>query len=975
MKKILSILLCLSMLVSVFCVSASAKSPVNIFNVTVEVPQVGNKPDYNAYVPSTASTKVVNVEWKGELDANGCFKSGTEYTVYVTVKLKDEHKDTKYIKYVKDTVKVNGNIAKLKDISADTTQAVVYYTFKTEEEIPQFSEVPETVTQQSDTTVENPVTSANVIKEAHITITPPEIGKAPTQTGTVTGASGVTVAKIQWDGEFDEDGFFADHKDYVAYIVLKADDSAGVFNAKNSDNTFTVNGDPVIIQTEDSSKDSKAAVIQFVVRTEQVKGSSTYGKATPVEMISIENLREPVVGEKPDYGAKTPNSASTYVTSVKWEGTFDENGCFKYGETYKFIADVAVKPSLNMFIDDWYKYNFMVNGKQAGFSYKGESDTEGTIYFTFANVGMPHQNHCFCGGNILLGEHKSHSAQSFQPWDGKSKISYTDNKAFVYLTGDVKRSETLNVPGNKELTICLNGYKIQKTAIDDPQGNRVININSGGKLRLCDCSAMQTGVITGGSNQMGGGIHNGGTLVMYGGKLRNNSAAYGGGLWNNYNFYMYGGEICYNDATYGGGLWNANSGDAQMIIYGGRIYHNEATYGAGVWNNDNGNIEMQGGEISENVAGKCGGGVWNQGKNFYMTGGNIIRNFAQHGAGVWTQSTFTMTGGLISLNEAIDPGYVGLNLTTEAQANGGGVWVNDKSIFQMKGGQISLNKADLAGGGVYMQYDSEFVMQGGTIAGNKAQLGGGVYVQRENAPARFRMSGNAEIVDNLGVVAGGGMYIKGIFETTGGTVSNNFSDSEFYDMAIEPDAEVREGTSLPTEFIDVAADAYFYQPVLWALEKKVTNGTSEITFSPDDKCSTAQILTFLWRAAGSPILKENEVIKFADVRGTDYFYMAAQWAKKNGMVEHYALYPNKSCNRMMSVYYIWCAAGKPACSASLKFTDLNKPEHENYKEAIAWAVEQGITNGTSDTTFSPGSTCTRGQIVTFLWRAAQKGLI
>ena len=68
MKKFLSILLCLSMFVSVFCVSASAKSPVNIFNVTVEVPQVGNKPDYNAYVPSTASTKVVNVEWKGELD-------------------------------------------------------------------------------------------------------------------------------------------------------------------------------------------------------------------------------------------------------------------------------------------------------------------------------------------------------------------------------------------------------------------------------------------------------------------------------------------------------------------------------------------------------------------------------------------------------------------------------------------------------------------------------------------------------------------------------------------------------------------------------------------------------------------------------------------------------------------------------------------------------------------------------------------
>ena len=94
MKKLVSIILCLCMLISVFCVSASAKSPVNIFNVTVEEPKAGNKPDYNASVPKTASTKVVNVEWKGELDENGLFKSDTKYTVYVTVRLLDEHKDT-----------------------------------------------------------------------------------------------------------------------------------------------------------------------------------------------------------------------------------------------------------------------------------------------------------------------------------------------------------------------------------------------------------------------------------------------------------------------------------------------------------------------------------------------------------------------------------------------------------------------------------------------------------------------------------------------------------------------------------------------------------------------------------------------------------------------------------------------------------------------------------------------------------------
>ena len=96
----------------------------------MEAPEVGNKPDYDAYVPTTASTKVVKVEWKGKLDENGCFKNGTEYTMYAAVRLLDKYKDTKYIKYVEDTVKVNGKIAKLKDISEDKTQAVVYYKFK-----------------------------------------------------------------------------------------------------------------------------------------------------------------------------------------------------------------------------------------------------------------------------------------------------------------------------------------------------------------------------------------------------------------------------------------------------------------------------------------------------------------------------------------------------------------------------------------------------------------------------------------------------------------------------------------------------------------------------------------------------------------------------------------------------------------------------------------------------------------------------
>ncbi len=580
-----------------------------------------------------------------------------------------------------------------------------------------------------------------------------------------------------------------------------------------------------------------------------------------------------------------------------------------------------------------------------------------------AAVDTPRHEHCFCGGTLTLGEHTNHKTYEYKPWDGTSPLPYVNNVAYVYLTGDVSRAETLRVAGNKTLHLCLNGHTIRKTG-----GGRVINIVSGGKLRLCDCSATQSGTITGGAHQMGGGIHNGGTLVMYGGKITGNEGQYGGGLWNNYNFYFYGGEITGNKASCGGGLWNANSGDAELVIYGGSINNNTATYGGGLWNNDNGNLSMLGGEIRENIASQCGGGIWHQGKNFFLEDGYIYKNYARHGGGIWSQSTFTMSGGYIVANEAIFS-------NNRENGYGGGVWVNDKSIFQMKDGAIQGNFAGLSGGGVWVNDTAEFVMQGGVISGNTARLGGGVYLQRhENGggPGTFRLSGDASIHGNKGTEAGGGMYVKGILEITGGEVDRNVSDSEYTDLAIEPSGEVREGTSLPTQFIDVPANAYFYQPVLWALEKKITTGTSDITFSPHDTCNVGQIFTFLWRAAGSPEVEITH--RFADVKESDYYYMAAHWAHSLGLVER-ALYPNFSSNRMTTVYFIWCAAGRPECKTPLTFTDTTDPRYEQYYEAIAWAVEEGITSGTSATTFSPGKTCTRAQIVTFLWRAASKGWI
>ncbi len=166
-------------------------------------------------------------------------------------------------------------------------------------------------------------------------------------------------------------------------------------------------------------------------------------------------------------------------------------------------------------------------------------------------------------------------------------------------------------------------------------------------------------------------------------------------------------------------------------------------------------------------------------------------------------------------------------------------------------------------------------------------------------------------------------------------------------------------------FADVPADAYYAAPVAWAVEKKITSGTSLMTFSPADICTRAQILTFLWRAVGSP--KNSSGNHFNDVCSTDYFYNAALWAYDMDMVDGESFEGDLPCTRAATVTYIWQYAGSPEPDGECLFTDV--PANAPYAEAVAWAVENGITSGTSETTFSPDAVCDRGQIVTFLYRA------
>lgn len=171
-------------------------------------------------------------------------------------------------------------------------------------------------------------------------------------------------------------------------------------------------------------------------------------------------------------------------------------------------------------------------------------------------------------------------------------------------------------------------------------------------------------------------------------------------------------------------------------------------------------------------------------------------------------------------------------------------------------------------------------------------------------------------------------------------------------------------------FDDVKESDYFAQSVQWAVSEGITNGTSATTFSPDALCTKAHILTFVWRAEDG--LEHPAASPYTDLNESEYFYNAAMWAFVNdldptdgGMGTPFN--PDMPYTRANTVQLLWNIAGKPAPTTTVSFTDV--PADAAYAQAVAWAVERGITNGTSATTFSPDATCTRGQIVTFLYRA------
>ena len=169
-------------------------------------------------------------------------------------------------------------------------------------------------------------------------------------------------------------------------------------------------------------------------------------------------------------------------------------------------------------------------------------------------------------------------------------------------------------------------------------------------------------------------------------------------------------------------------------------------------------------------------------------------------------------------------------------------------------------------------------------------------------------------------------------------------------------------------FTDVADKAYYRDAVEWAVENGITKGTTATTFSPNATCTRAQAVTFLWRAAGSPAPKPA-AMPFADVPVGSYYYDAVLWAVENGITKGTSdttFSPNMTCSRAQIVAFLWRSKKSPAAGTANSFADVKSTAY--YADAVLWAVKENITKGTTNTTFSPDADCTRAQIVTFLWR-------
>ena len=455
-------------------------------------------------------------------------------------------------------------------------------------------------------------------------------------------------------------------------------------------------------------------------------------------------------------------------SEAKFNITLDPNGGTLANTTYEVTYNSP--------------YGELPTPNRAGYDFDGwfteKDDGTKVEASTVVTAAEPHtlyahwtaHEHCICGGSISTGDHTGHTPVSYQNWNGKDAISYTNKTAYVYLSQNVTFNSNLVVDG-ATLYLCLNG----KTFASN--GTNKITVNNGGRLVLCDCAG--GGTIRGATKGWGGScvyLYQS-TLDIFGGKITGGKVSGNGGggaialddskcVLN-----IYGGEIYGNNGKNSGGAIFLNNKDKKggtVNMYGGTIANNTATNGGVIYSACGGTFNLSGGTISGNTANNGGvvyatsGGV----VNLTLSGGTISGNKATNGDG----GVINMSGGTITIS--------GTKLTgNTASQYGGAVYLYNGVTATMTGGEISNNKANSEGGAVHVFGTSTFNLSGGTISGNSSVDGGAIYLNRE--PSVLNMSGGV-ISGNTATGNGGAVYIfrsGSVCNLSGGTIENNTAKS------------------------------------------------------------------------------------------------------------------------------------------------------------------------------------------------------
>ena len=314
--------------------------------------------------------------------------------------------------------------------------------------------------------------------------------------------------------------------------------------------------------------------------------------------------------------------------------------------------------------------------------------------------------------------------------------------------------------------------------------------------------------------------------------------------------------------------------------------------------------------------------------------------------------TSAAAGTVVTLTATPKSGYT----FKQWQVITGGVTIKDNK-FTMPAGNVEVKaifEKDATPPPATTEYSVKVSTDGnGTAMADKTSAAAGTVVTLTATPKsgyHFKqwqvVTGGVTIKDSKFTMPAGNVEVKAIFEKT----------------ATPPPA--------PTvnPFVDVPEGSFYYDAVLWAVEKGVTTGTSATTFEPDGSCTRAQAVTFLWRVAGCPAPK-SAAMPFTDVKAGSFYYDAVLWAVENGITKgtsETTFEPEAYCTRAQIVTLIWRAQKSPAAGTDNPFNDVKAGSF--YETAVLWAVKAGVTKGTSATTFEPEGICTRAQIVTLIWR-------